>query len=101
METVRLAQFGPPQTVAELGEGAPNMRGATDAQAVWLQKAVTQIPTSTNTIIITHLPNISQAFPQLASGLADGEALIFGSDGKGGATLVARVKIEEWAAMAR
>jgi hypothetical protein len=32
----------------------------------------------------------------MASGLADGEALIFGPDGKGGATLVARVKIEEW-----
>jgi len=101
LETIRLAQFGPPQTVAELGEGAPNMRGATDAQAAWLQKAVTQIPTGANTIIITHLPNISRAFPQLASGVADGEALIFGPDGKGGATLVARVKIEEWPKLAR
>jgi hypothetical protein len=45
---------------------------------------------------VTHLPNITRAFPQLASGLADGEALIFGSDGKGGATLVTRIKIEEW-----
>jgi hypothetical protein len=28
--------------------------------------------------------------------VADGEALVYGPDGKGGATLVARVKIEEW-----
>ena len=72
------------------------MQGGTEAQAAWLQKKVTQIPTGTNTIIVTHLPNIAGAFPQLASGLADGEALIFGSDGKGGTTLVTRIKIEEW-----
>ena len=48
---------------------------------------------------MTHLPNIAAAFPQLASGLADGEALIFDPDGKGQPILVARVKIEEWPAM--
>ena len=31
--------------------------------------------------------------------LADGEALVLGPDGKGGATLVARIKIEEWPGM--
>jgi hypothetical protein len=35
----------------------------------------------------------------LASGLADGEVLIFGPDAKGTAILVARVKIDEWPAM--
>jgi hypothetical protein len=45
---------------------------------------------------VTHLPNIAAAFPQFASGLADGEALIFGPDGKGNAILLARVKIDEW-----
>ena len=29
----------------------------------------------------------------------DGEALVFGPDGKGGATVVARIKIGEWSAM--
>jgi hypothetical protein len=46
-----------------------------------------------------HFPNINRAFPQLLSGLADGEALVFGPDGKGGAALVARVKIKEWPKM--
>jgi hypothetical protein len=39
--------------------------------------------------------NITGAFPQWASGLADGEALIFGPDAKGKAILVTRVKIDE------
>ena len=36
---------------------------------------------------------------QLANGAADGEALIVGPDGKGGASLVARVKIDDWPAL--
>lgn len=96
LETVRLAQFGTPQTFPELGDNGASMQAAKADQAAWLRKQVAQFPTGTNTIIVTHLPNIAGAFPQLASGLADGEALIFGPDGKGGAVLVARVKIEEW-----
>ena len=96
LETVRFAQLGRPQPYAELGDGGQSMQGGTEAQAAWLQKKVTQFPTGANTIVVTHLPNITRAFPQLASGLADGEALVFGSDGKGGTTLVTRIKIEEW-----
>ena len=101
LETVRYAQFGNPQPYAELGDNGQSMQGGTAAQAAWLQKKVTQFPRGTNTIIVTHLPNLTGAFPQMASGLADGEALIFGSDGKGGLTLVARVKIEDWPRMPR
>jgi phosphohistidine phosphatase SixA len=99
LETVRLARFGSPQTFAELGDNGQSMQGGTAAQAAWLQKQVKQFPAGTNTIIVTHLPNITQAFPQLSSGLADGEALIFGPDGKGGAIRVSRVKIQEWPAI--
>ena len=62
---------------------------------MWLHKQVERFPTGTKSIVVTHLTNIAGAFPQLASGLRDGEALIFGPDGKGQALLVARVKIEE------
>ena len=96
LETVRYAQLGNPQTYPELGENGQSMQGGTAAQAAWLQQKVTQFPKGPNTVIVTHLPNLTGAFAQLAAGLADGEALIFGPDGKGGATLVARVKIEEW-----
>jgi phosphohistidine phosphatase SixA len=101
LETVRLAQFGVPQTFAELGDNGQSMQGGTPAQAAWLQQQVTHFPAGTNTIMVTHFPNITGAFPQWSSGLADGEALIIGPDGKGpdgkgGARLVTRIKIEEW-----
>jgi hypothetical protein len=91
--------LGDPQTVVELGDNGQSMQGGTAAQAAWLQKRVTQFAPGANTILITHFPNMNGAFPQLATGLADGEAMIFGPDGKGGAALVARVKIEEWPGM--
>ena len=74
-------------------------RASPKSQAAWLQKKVTQFPSVTNTILVTHQPNMAGAFPELTAGLADGEALIFGSDAKGGAALVARVTIEEWPGM--
>ena len=99
LETVRYAQLGNPQTFAELGDNGQSMQGGTEAQAAWLQKKVTQFPAGANTIVVTHFPNMTGAFPKLAAGVADGEALVFGSDGKGGTTLVARIKIEEWPRM--
>jgi phosphohistidine phosphatase SixA len=99
LETVRIAQLGNAKTYDELGDNGRSMQGGTEAQAVWLRNHVMQFPKGTNTIIVTHFPNINGAFPDLGSGLADGEALIFGSDGKGGKKLVARVKIEDWPKM--
>ncbi len=99
LETVRYAKFGQAQTFAELSNDARGMSGGTQAQADWLKKRVTQFPKGSNTIIVTHMPNVSRAFPDSAAGLGDGEALIFGPDGKGGAAMLARVKIEEWPEM--
>ncbi|HEY7390774.1 MAG TPA: histidine phosphatase family protein [Bryobacteraceae bacterium] len=105
LETVRLTQLGQPTSVPELGDSGRSMQASTDAQAAWLRKRVEQFPAGTNTLIVTHSPNMSRAFPEFTRNLADGEALIFGPaggpDGKGGAALVARVKIEEWPKMAR
>ena len=94
LETIRYGQFGNPQAVTELGDNGQSMQGGTAAQAAWLQKKVTEFPKGTNTLLVTHFPNMSQAFPQSTSGLADGEALVFGPAG-----VVARVKVEEWPTM--
>ena len=99
IQTARLANLNSPRPEAELGENGPNMQAATEAQAAWLQKKVTEFPSGTNTVFITHLPNIAKAFPQLMPPPEDGEAIIFGPDGKGGATVVARIKIDEWPKM--
>jgi phosphohistidine phosphatase SixA len=95
LETVKYAQLGSPRTYTELGDNGQSMQGGTEAQAAWLRKRVTQFPSGSNTILVTHFPNIRDAFPQ-ASGVDDGEALVFGPDGKGGAALLARIKIEQW-----
>jgi phosphohistidine phosphatase SixA len=95
LETVKYAQLGNARTYPELGDNGQSMQGGTEAQAAWLRKRVTQFPSGSNTILVTHFPNIRDAFPQ-ASGVDDGEALVFGSDGKGGAALLARIKIEQW-----
>jgi phosphohistidine phosphatase SixA len=99
LETVRYAQLGTARTYSELVDDGKSMQGGTETQAHWLQNKVTQFPSGTNTFIVTHNPNITAAFPQIGSPVADGEALVFGPDGKGGATMIARIKIEEWPSM--
>ena len=94
LETIRYAQLGNPQPVPELGENGQSMQGGTAAQAAWLKKKVTEFPKGTNTLLVTHSPNISLAFPDASANLAEGEALVFSPSG-----VVARIKIEEWPRM--
>ena len=96
LETIRYAQFGTPQAVPELGDNGQSMQGGTEAQATWLRKRVTELPKGANTLIVTHMPNMSRAFPQSTERLEDGEALVFGPAG-----VVARIKIEEWKGMVK
>jgi phosphohistidine phosphatase SixA len=99
IETIRLAKFdlapGYIVAVEALGDGGQSMQASTDAQSAWLQKRATQAIKGTNVLLVTHMPNLSRAFPSV-TGVADGEALIYRPDGKGGADLVGRIKIEDW-----
>lgn len=95
LETVKYAQLGTAKPAPELGENGADMSGGTAAQSAWLKKKVTEFPSGSNTVLITHFPNIRAAFPELTD-VADGEAVVFGPDGKGGAKVVGRIKIEDW-----
>lgn len=95
-ETVRLASLTNPRPQPELGDGGQSMQGVTPAQTAWLKRKAAEFPRGTNTLLVTHLPNMSAAFPEWTGGLEDGETLVLGPDGKGGATLVARIKIDQW-----
>lgn len=95
-ETARLAQLPNPTVVPELGDGGRSMQNVSEQQAQWLRAQAAQIPRGVDTVIVTQFPNISRAFPQWSSGLADGEALVIAPDGKDGAALVGRIKMEEW-----
>lgn len=96
LETIKFANLGKARIVPELGENGKSMQTSSSAQAEWLRHRVTEFPKGTNTLLVTHNPNLIAAFPRDAVGMADGEALVFGPDGRGGATLVARIRIEEW-----
>jgi phosphohistidine phosphatase SixA len=102
LETVRLAGLGHPQTFPQLGDGGQSMmRDAVTGEAAWLRTKVSEPPKAgSNTVIVTHMPNIQAAFPQEATGLADGEALVFRPSGQGQADLISRVKIEDWPKLA-
>lgn len=95
-ETARLANLPNPRAQAELGDNGQSMQGVTSSQTAWLKRKAAEFPRDVNTVLITHMPNMSAAFPQWTAGLADGETLVLGPDGRGGATLVARIRIEQW-----
>jgi phosphohistidine phosphatase SixA len=95
-ETVRLAQWEKAVVVPELGDRGQSMQGVTEVEGAWLRNRVTQFPTGTNTIIVTHLPNITRAFPQDAQGIEDGDALVFGRNSQSASAVVGRIKISEW-----
>ena len=102
LETVKLAKLGPPTTFPELGQSEQGMSADESGTSAALLKAKTaEHPAAgTNTLIVTHYPNIAAVFPQEAEGLAEGEALILRPDKGRSASVVARVKIDEWASLA-
>jgi phosphohistidine phosphatase SixA len=96
MQTVRLAGFGEPQAAEQLGDRPP----AADRDA-WLRSRAAEVPPAgRNTLFVTHAPNIAGAFSEGATGMADGETLILKPDGSGRASVVGRIRIEEWPAIA-
>jgi phosphohistidine phosphatase SixA len=95
-ETARLAQLPFARPTPELGETTQTMQ-ADAAQVRWLQQQVRAFPRGTNTVLITHVPNMSAAFPDAGAAAEQGEAFVFGPDGTGGARLLGRIKIAEWA----
>jgi phosphohistidine phosphatase SixA len=97
-ETASLAGLHDVETAPALGEPDGTMMSPTSARfSAWLRNASAKRPgPRTNTVIITHMPNIAAVFPDSANGLSAGEALVLRPDGLGGDTVIARVRINEW-----
>ena len=101
VETGRLG-FGEPTPTADLSEGglvvSPNENNRRTAA---LRKLVASPPDAgTNTVIVTHKPNILDAFGKDFFEVKEGEASVFKPDGKGGFHLVGRVLSEQWGELA-
>ena len=88
---------------ADLAEGglvvSPNENNRRTAALRAL--AATPPPAGTNIVLITHKPNIVDAFGKDWFDVREGETSIFRPDGKGGFTAVARVQIADWARLAK
>jgi phosphohistidine phosphatase SixA len=99
LETIKFAQLGPATPIAQLGDAGQSMASDNSgARGAWLRAKTAEPPApGKNTVIVTHSPNMMEAYPQETAGLADGESLILHPDGHGAAAFVARVKINEWA----
>jgi phosphohistidine phosphatase SixA len=96
-ETVKYVGLPNPQLFDQLGDNGQSMAAVADAATAWLHERAAQRPApGTNTVIITHFPNIARAFPELGPQVAEGEAAILRPTGNGQAQVVARVRIEEW-----
>jgi phosphohistidine phosphatase SixA len=97
LETVKFAGLRDPQPFEQLGDGGQSMQAVADAAAAWLRERAAQRPASgTNTIIVTHLPNITRAFPDWQPQVADGESVVLSPTGSGQAQVIGRIKIDEW-----
>lgn len=94
METGRLIGFTDITAVEELSN--EGMRAAGEEKAAWLQEQVSQSPDNGNNLLITHTPNIRAAFADHASGMEEGEALIFDPSDADDPVMLGRIKITEW-----
>ncbi|HTO13836.1 MAG TPA: histidine phosphatase family protein [Candidatus Binatia bacterium] len=100
VETARLIGGKEPQATPDITEGglvvSPNEN---NRRTRAFRALVTAAPDAgTNTLIVTHKPNILDALGKDWFEIKEGEASIFKPDGSGTFSLVGRVQIGEWAA---
>lgn len=100
-ETARLA-FGDPVTTFDVTEGnqivSPNENNR--RAAAMRKMAATPPDAGTNTIIVSHKPNVIDAFGKDWFEVKEGEASVFKPDGQGGYKAAGRVQADQWAALA-
>ena len=100
-QTIRFAALGEPKTFVQLGDQGQSMeKDAVASKAGWLREKVSEpAAAQTNTVIVTHAPNIVAAFDTGA--VAEGETLVFQPQAQRQAVLVARIPIEQWPLLAQ
>jgi len=103
VETGQLLGFGEVTTTTDIAEGglvvSPAENNRRDAALKKL--AATPPPAGTNVILVTHKPNIMDAFGKDWFDVREGEASIFQPDGKGGYKPIARILAGDWSKLAQ
>jgi phosphohistidine phosphatase SixA len=98
-ETVAHLAVGTPATFNELGDGSQGYEVSSfKAGTAFMQAKAAEIPPAgTNTLIVTHVPNIEAAFE--GTTIDEGEAIIVRPDGRWG-TPIGRITIDQWPRLA-
>ena len=103
VETARLIAGKEPEATNDVTEGgqvvSPN-ENTCRTQALRQMVAATPDP-GTNTLIVTHKPNILDAFGKDWFEIKEGEASVFKPEGGGKYSLVGRIQIDQWSTAAR
>jgi phosphohistidine phosphatase SixA len=103
VDTGTLLGFGEVKATADVSEGglvvSPNEN---NRRTQALRKlAGTPPPAGTNAVIVSHKPNIMDAFGKDWFDIREGEASVFKPDGSGGYKLVVRIQASEWGKLAQ
>lgn len=98
VETAKLVGGGDMITTIDITEGGLVVSPIeNDRRAEALRKLAAAMPEpGKNTLIVTHKPNIVDAFGKDWFDVKEGEASVFRPDGSGKAVLVARVQAIDW-----
>ena len=103
VDTGTLLGFGDVKPSPDITEGGlvvtPNENSR---RAAALRKLAGQPPPAgTNVVIVSHKPNIMDAFGKDWFDVREGEASVFRPDGNGGHRLIVRVQASEWSKLAQ
>jgi phosphohistidine phosphatase SixA len=103
VDTGTLLGFGDVKSSPDISEGGLVVTPTeNNRRAAAFRKLVgEQPPAGTNTVIVSHKPNIMDAFGKDWFDLREGEASVFEPDGKGGYKLIARILASEWSKLAQ
>jgi broad specificity phosphatase PhoE len=103
VDTGRLLGFGDVAASDDLAENGPEASPEdSNRRAQAFRKLVAERPPAdNNVVIVSHKPNIIDAFGKDWFNIREGEASVFEPDGKGDYRLIARLQADTWAELAR
>lgn len=103
VDTGKLLGFGDVQSTLDVSEGGLVVTPDENARRTHALRKLAGTPPSagTNAIIVTHKPNITDAFGKEWFDIREGETSVFRPDGNGGYKLVVRIQASEWSGLSK
>lgn len=99
VDTGMLMAFGEVTIVPDLAEAGPALSPEENSRRAQALRTLVTLPppADSNLVIVSHKPNMTDAFGNDWSDLREGEASVFEPDGQGAFRLIVRVPADEWA----